>query len=433
MGTNRERTVLTTHEARTLRKVDNVETADTVRSPTARAVSTGGTVDGTGSKSASVGGVDLISRSPDTSKITHNSRYSTDNSRNSTDNSRNSTDNSSKSNLTDDPDTITGSDISHRLSLWRSFVEGQRTKSDLFDTRKWTKGFTRMMQATWEVNHLAGGYGWGGRRNEGLEGDGGDGGNERTGGKVVKVTNRGRGADREKNGYKLFHVYAVGDANREVMKDMKKDVKKDKKLDVMTESGKTDIDKHNRNKNDSVQNENYEKNNVQNMMKYSEKYGMKTLQTAQIEVVGSAMSETYLAARKSAKIRHRKLEKMRMKRQRMMTNELRGSHESDEGDKEEEGDENEEGEDEEEGEEEDVLVMTVSERGTFDNEGAFENRMKEVQKDEKDEKEGTEGKGGKRETLGKGSAVGGEAAYTALPADLFLGSYVLLNIGESRR
>merc|ERR1711871_741024 len=43
----------------------------------------------------------------------------------------------------------------HKLSVWRSHVERQRTLSGLFDTETWTQTFSRLMQATWESEHIA--------------------------------------------------------------------------------------------------------------------------------------------------------------------------------------------------------------------------------------------------------------------------------------
>lgn len=42
-----------------------------------------------------------------------------------------------------------------KLEIWRTHVEEQRTKSSLFDTKAFTKQFTHLLQAIWELHHLS--------------------------------------------------------------------------------------------------------------------------------------------------------------------------------------------------------------------------------------------------------------------------------------
>ncbi len=42
-----------------------------------------------------------------------------------------------------------------KLRIWRDKVERLRTTSTLFDTKRWTAAFTRLLQGTWEVAHVA--------------------------------------------------------------------------------------------------------------------------------------------------------------------------------------------------------------------------------------------------------------------------------------
>lgn len=44
-----------------------------------------------------------------------------------------------------------------RLAAWRAHLERQRKTASLFDTKTWSKHFTRLMQATWDLTHVAGG------------------------------------------------------------------------------------------------------------------------------------------------------------------------------------------------------------------------------------------------------------------------------------
>ena len=81
-----------------------------------------------------------------------------------------------------------------RLSMLRRYVEAQRTRSSLFDTRAYTKIFERMLLATWEIQTVA----------KDAAGGGGSGSGSGSG-KREKKNEKGKEEEKERK----YHIYST--------------------------------------------------------------------------------------------------------------------------------------------------------------------------------------------------------------------------------